>query len=32
MKSIGVITDSRSGILPNEAEKIGVRVVLVPFY
>lgn len=32
MKLIGVITNSHSGILPDEAEKIGVRVVPVPFY
>lgn len=32
MKPIGVVTDSHSGILPKEAENIGVTVLPMPFY
>lgn len=32
MKSIGVITDSHSGITPEKANKIGVMVLPMPFY
>ena len=32
MKSIGVMTDSHSGILPEAAEKLGVKVLPMPFY
>lgn len=32
MKPIGVATDSQSGILPKEAEKLGVMVLPMPFY
>ena len=32
MKSIGVMTDSHSGILPEAAEKLGVMVLPMPFY
>jgi len=32
MKKVGVATDSHSGILPDRAEKIGVRVLPMPFY
>ena len=29
---IGVVTDSNSGILPEEAEKLGVWLLPMPFY
>ena len=32
MKSIGIVTDSHSGILPDAAEKLGVMVLPMPFY
>lgn len=32
MKSIGIATDSHSGILPNEAAELGVMVLPMPFY
>lgn len=32
MESIGVITDSHSGISPNEATKLGIMVLPMPFY
>ncbi len=32
MKSIGVATDSHSGILPQEAKGLGVMVLPMPFY
>lgn len=32
MKPVGVVTDSHSGILPNEAKKLGVMVLPMPFY
>lgn len=32
MKSIGVITDSHSGITQEEAKKLGIRVLPMPFY
>lgn len=32
MKKVGVATDSHSGILPNIAEKLGIRVLPMPFY
>lgn len=32
MKSIGVVTDSHSGIMPEEAERLGVFIVPMPFY
>lgn len=32
MESIGVMTDSNSGILPKEAEEMGVMVLPMPFY
>lgn len=32
MKKIGIMTDSHSGILKEEAEKLGVKVLPMPFY
>lgn len=32
MNAIGVVTDSHSGILPEEAERLGVFIVPMPFY
>jgi DegV family protein with EDD domain len=32
MKSIGILTDSHSGISREEAEKLGIRVLPMPFY
>ena len=32
MKSIGIVTDSHSGITPELAEKLGIRVLSMPFY
>ncbi len=32
MKSVGIVTDSHSGILPDEAEKSGILVLPMPFY
>lgn len=32
MKSVGVITDSHSGITPKEAERLGIMVLPMPFY
>lgn len=32
MKSVGIITDSHSGILPEEAKKLGIKVLPMPFY
>ncbi len=32
MSRIGVVTDSNSGILPAEAEKLGIYVLPMPFY
>lgn len=32
MKPIGVLTDSHSSITPKEAEKLGIRVLPMPFY
>ena len=32
MKPIGVVTDSHSGISPEEAEQLGVKVLPMPFY
>ncbi|MBP3543021.1 MAG: DegV family protein [Lachnospiraceae bacterium] len=32
MKAIGVVTDSHSGIMPEEAERLGVFIVPMPFY
>lgn len=32
MKSIGVITDSHSGISQKESQKIGIKVLPMPFY
>lgn len=32
MKSIGVVTDSHGGISQKEAERLGVKVVPMPFY
>ncbi|MBQ8278966.1 MAG: DegV family protein [Roseburia sp.] len=32
MKKVGVATDSHSGILPDKAVKLGVRVLPMPFY
>lgn len=31
MKLVGLLTDSHSGILPDEAQKLGVRVLPMPF-
>ncbi len=32
MKSVGIVTDSHAGITPEEAKKLGIRVLSVPFY
>ena len=32
MKSIGVVTDSHSGISPNRAKELGIKVLPMPFY
>lgn len=32
MKQVGVVTDSHSGILPEEAKQLGVMVLPMPFY
>lgn len=32
MKTIGVVTDSHGGISPEEAERLGVKVLPMPFY
>ena len=32
MKKTGIVTDSHSGITPGEAEKLGIRVIPMPFY
>ena len=32
MKKIGIMTDSHSGILTEEAEKLGIKVLPMPFY
>lgn len=32
MKSIGIVTDSHSGITKEEAEKLGIMVLPMPFY
>ncbi len=32
MKSIGIVTDSHSGITPHQAEKLGIMVLPMPFY
>lgn len=32
MKSIGIATDSHSGITPKEAERLGIMVLPMPFY
>lgn len=32
MKKVGVATDSHSGILPQEAEQLGILVLPMPFY
>ncbi len=32
MKAIGVVTDSHSGILQEEAKRLGIRVLPMPFY
>ena len=32
MNRIGIITDSHSGITPQEAEKLGIKVLPMPFY
>lgn len=32
MRKIGIMTDSHSGILPEEAQKLGIRVLPMPFY
>ena len=32
MKAIGVVTDSHGGISPEQAEKLGVKVLPMPFY
>ena len=32
MKKIGIMTDSHCGILKEEAEKLGVRILPMPFY
>lgn len=32
MKSIGIATDSHSGILPEEAKRLGIMVLPMPFY
>ncbi|MBP3610309.1 MAG: DegV family protein [Lachnospiraceae bacterium] len=32
MRRVGIATDSQSGILPVEAEKLGIKVLPMPFY
>lgn len=32
MQKVGVATDSHSGILPEMAEKLGIKVLPMPFY
>ena len=32
MKSVGIATDSHSGILPARAKEIGVMVLPMPFF
>lgn len=32
MRKIGIMTDSHSGILPEEAKKLGIKVLPMPFY
>ena len=32
MRKIGIMTDSHSGILPEEAEQLGIKVLPMPFY
>lgn len=32
MGSVGVITDSHSGVLPDEAKRLGITVLPMPFY
>lgn len=32
METIGIVTDSHSGILPEDAKKLGIRVIPMPFY
>ena len=32
MKKTGIMTDSHSGILPEEAQRLGIRVLPMPFY
>lgn len=32
MKSIGIVTDSHSSIVPEEAERLGIMVLPMPFY
>lgn len=32
MKPVGIATDSHSGVLPDEAKKLGVMVLPMPFY
>ena len=32
MKKTGIMTDSHSGILENEASKLGIAVLPMPFY
>ena len=31
-KPVGIVTDSHSGISPEEAEKLGILVLPMPFY
>ena len=32
MKKTGIMTDSHSGILNEEAERLGIKVLPMPFY
>ena len=32
MKKIGIMTDSHSGILSEEAQRLGIKVLPMPFY
>lgn len=32
MKKIGIVTDSHSGILPKQAQTLGIKVLPMPFY
>ena len=32
MKSIGIVTDSHSGISQEEAARLGIRILPMPFY